>query len=58
MICRIIRQQDEMHCSTCGIRWSLDEKRPECKQDKALQAAHNLYLDRKRWQRERYNNRR
>ena len=30
--CGAMRQGDEMTCTTpgCGLRWSLDENRPEC----------------------------
>lgn len=30
--CRAIRQSDEVYCPRrgCGLRWALDEDRPEC----------------------------
>lgn len=28
--CRAIRQSDEVYCPDCGLRWSLNEARPEC----------------------------
>lgn len=28
--CGAIRQSDEAYCPMCGLRWSLDEDRPEC----------------------------
>lgn len=28
--CRIIRQNDEQFCPTCGLRWELYEDRPVC----------------------------
>lgn len=30
MTCRAIRQSDEVYCPNCGLRWSLNEDRPEC----------------------------
>lgn len=28
--CGAVRQSDEAMCPRCGLRWSLDEDRPEC----------------------------
>lgn len=30
MTCKITQQGDELFCSACSLRWSIDEDRPPC----------------------------